>query len=158
MEDGLSRRRRRVAIRGRRKRVYRRRFGNIAGLGHFRCGRFVSFDKPPGDGRSPAFLIVHRSEIDDWDLFKICDTLSYGTLLPATEFTDFTRWGFRELRACVQRQVRLICALSAACSPLLVSIFNLCPPPACREQRRFRSSNQCVCYEPSTTLTAIHLF
>lgn len=68
---------------------------------------------------------------------KIRDTLSYGALLLATDFTDFAPRGFRELRTCVQRQVGLIFAVSAACSPLLVSIFNLCPPPACREQRHF---------------------
>ena len=36
------------------------------------------------------------------DMFKIRDTLSYGALFLTTDFTDFTRRGFRELRACVR--------------------------------------------------------
>lgn len=73
----------------------------------------------------------------DRDMFKIRDTLSYGSPVLTTDFTDFARVGFRELRACVPRQVILIFAVSAARSLRQFLFFNLYLPPLCRERRHF---------------------
>ena len=43
------------------------------------------------------------------------------------DFTDFDRFGFRELKTCIPLPLALICAVSAAISPPFLFLVNLCP-------------------------------
>jgi hypothetical protein len=85
------------------------------------------------------------------------DSLSYVHLYPDTDFTEILRI---KLKACIPRQVGLICAVSAASSPPIFSLVNLCPAlkariifsPAYRERPGISLVLSVrICYEPNTT-------
>lgn len=78
------------------------------------------------------------------------DSLSYVHLYRPTDFTEILRI---KLKTCFPRQVGLICAVSAASSPPIFSLVNLCPaleslgrssPPLTASGPAYRSFYRCV--------------